>query len=68
MEAANRLIMRMGSELEQIIRSAQEISYYSRGGWPYETVLRMTQAEREMAVDFINKRLELAAKSAYPVY
>ncbi len=68
MAAVQRLIMRMGAEIRGIINSALEISYFSRGAWSYERVLLMTQAEREMAVEFINKRLEIAGKSMYPVY
>lgn len=68
MKAVQRLISRLGEEIRNIIKSAQEISYFSRGAWSYETVLNMCQAEREMAVEFINERLKIAAKSTYPVF
>lgn len=68
MKAVQRLILRLGSEIRSIVKSAIEISYYSRGAWSYEQVLRMSQAEREIAVDFINERLKVASKSMYPVY
>jgi len=68
MKAVGAFTVRMGSEVRAIIKSAQDISYFSRGAWPYHTVLQMTQAEREMAVDFINERLKIAAKSMFPVY
>ena len=68
MKAVQQLIAKLGVEIRSLIRSALEISYYSRGAWPYHTVLNMSQAEREMAADFINDRLQVAAKSAYPVY
>ena len=68
MQAVQKHISRLGHEIRNLIKSALEISYYSRGGWQYETVLRMSQAEREMAVDFINGRLEIAKKSPFPVY
>jgi len=64
----NRVIMKLGSEIKGIVRSAIEISYFSRGAWSYHDVLGMSQAERELAVEFINKRLEIAAKSPSPVY
>lgn len=60
--------MRLGAEIKGIVKSAIEISYFSRGAWNYHDVLKMSQAERELAVDFINKRLEIAAKQPYPVY
>jgi hypothetical protein len=68
MAAVGRLTQRLGAEIKGIISSAFEISYFSRGAWNYHQVLQMTQAEREMAVDFINKRLEIAGKTMYPVY
>ena len=51
-----------------IIKNALELSYFSRGAWPYESVLQMTAGEREIAADFINKRLEIAAKMPHPVF
>jgi hypothetical protein len=51
-----------------LLTAAFEISYYSRGAYPYETVLNMTALERDLAVEFINKRLEAAGKMTYPVF
>lgn len=68
MVAVQKLIMRLGSEIKNIIKAALEISYYSRGAWSYHQVLAMSQAEREMAVDFVNDRLKAASKSMFPVY
>ena len=62
------MIDRLNIEAKALIASAQEISYFSRGGWQYETVLRMSAVERDMAVEFINKRLEAAAKMTFPVF
>lgn len=68
MNAVNRYIMRLGKEIKNLVKSALEISWFSRGGWSYETVIRMSQAERELAVDFINERLKIAGKSPHPIY
>jgi len=68
MVAVQKLIKRLGVEIKNLVRSALEISYYSRGGWPYQQVILMSQAEREMAVEFINERLKVASKSMFPVY
>lgn len=68
MQAVQKHIARLGHEIRNLIKSALEISYYSRGAWQYGAVLNMSQAEREMAVDFINGRLEVAKKSPFPVY
>jgi len=53
-------IMTLGKEVRSMIKSAFELSYFSRGAWSYQDVLQMCAAEREMALEFINKRLEIA--------
>lgn len=68
MAAVQRLIGRLGSEVRGIVKSALEISYYSRGAWTYQQVLNMSQGEREMASEFINERLTIASKQMFPVY
>lgn len=68
MGAVQRQIARLGGEIKQLVTAALEISYFSRGAWPYHQVLLMSQAEREIAADFINERLKVAAKSPFPVY
>ncbi len=68
MAAMSRVIIRLGAEIKAIVNSAIEISYFSRGAWSYHEVLSMSQGERELAVEFINKRLEIAGKSPFPVY
>ena len=68
MDAVQKMIVRLGNEIRNLVKSALEISYYSRGAWTYDRVLLMSQAEREMAVEFINARLEIAKKSPFPVY
>jgi hypothetical protein len=68
MVAVQKLIRRLGADIKNIIKSTIEISYYSRGAWQYQQVLAMSQAEREMAVDFINERLKAASKQTFPVY
>jgi hypothetical protein len=68
MRAVQSLMSRLGAEIKGLIKSALEISYFSRGAWSYETVLAMSAGERELAVDFINERLKIAAKQTFPVY
>lgn len=68
MPAVRKLIGRLGREIKMLVQSALEISWYSRGGWSYQQVLMMSQAEREMAVEFINERLTAAAKMSHPVF
>lgn len=61
-------IKTMSIEVRNLLKSAIEISYFSRGAIPYETVLQMSPLERELAIEFINGRLEQASKSAFPVF
>jgi hypothetical protein len=62
------MINSLAIDTRNLIQAAIEISWFSRGAWPYETVLQMVPLERDIAVDFINKRLEAASKSPTPVY
>jgi len=68
MAAVSSLIKRMGAEIKGLIKSAIELSYFSRGAWTYHDVLQMTQGEREVALDFINERLKAASKMSFPVF
>ena len=68
MERVQSFITQLGREIRMIIRNALELSYFSRGAWQYEAVLEMTAGEREIAADFINKRLEIASKMPHPVF
>ena len=68
MTQVSRLIQELGNSTRSLVTSALELSYFSRGAWSYETIMHMSATEREMAADFIEKRLEIASKSAHPVY
>lgn len=62
------MIDRLALDVKGLIKSALEISYYSRGAWPYDLVMSWTAFERDMAVDFINDRLKAASKMTFPVF
>lgn len=62
------MINMMAVEVRNLLKAAIEIAYFSRGSIQYETVLGMTPLERDLATEFINKRLEQASKSPFPVY
>ena len=66
MQAVSQFIKRLGQEIRAIIQTAQEISFYSKGAWDYYTVLNMSQAEREIAVEIINERIKIASKTQFP--
>jgi hypothetical protein len=63
-----RMMKQLSKEIESLHRSALELSWYSRGAWPYRDVLDMTAGERDLALDFINSRLKVQMKLQYPVY
>ena len=67
-ERIGKLINQLGAEIKSIIRSAIELSYYSRGACQYVDVLMMTAGERDIATEFVNKRLEQASKMTFPVF
>lgn len=62
------MINSMAFDVRSLLKTAIEIAYFSRGSIPYDTVLNMSPLERDLAVEFINKRLEVAGKSHFPVY
>jgi len=64
----SEVINSMAVDVRNLLKSAIEIAYFSRGSIPYNDVLRMSALERDLAVEFINKRLEIAGKSPFPVF
>lgn len=62
------MIDQLALEVKSLIKSAQEISYYSRGAWSYEQVMSWSAFERDLAVEFINDRLKAASKMTFPVF
>jgi hypothetical protein len=62
------MINSLATDTRNLLKAAIEISYFSRGAWSYDLVLRMSPLERDIAIEFINKRLEVAGKSLHPIY
>lgn len=56
-------IDRLALEVRGLVQTCQDIAYYTRGGIDYDTALRMSAFERDLAIDGINKRLEATAKN-----
>ena len=67
-EETEKMIVFLGNQIKIIIQNAIELSYFSRGSWSYYDVLNMSSAERDIASEFINKRLEHASKMPHPVF
>lgn len=68
MNAVRSLIQRLGKETQQLVRLAIELAYFSRGSLSYDQILGMSAGEREIALEFINERLEHAKKMPFPVF
>ena len=62
------MINALALDTRNLLKAAFEISWFSRGAWSYDLVLQMSPLERDLAIEFINKRLEAASKSQAPVY
>lgn len=62
------MINQLGVETRRLLEQAVEIAWFSRGSIQYESVLQMSPVERDIVVEFINKRLDSQAKSTFPVY
>lgn len=64
----SEMITSLGVETRNLLQQAVEVAWFSRGSIQYHSVLQMTPLERDLAVQFINKRLEAVSKSSFPVY
>lgn len=68
MREVQQLIYKLGVEIKTLVKNALELAYFSRGAWPYESVLQMSAGERELATEFISEQLKHAAKKGYPIF
>ncbi len=62
------MINSLALDTRNLLKACIEISYFSRGAWPYDLVLQMSPLERDLAIEFINARLKIAGKSMHPIY
>jgi hypothetical protein len=63
--AIRKTMQRLLSESKDIISSALELSYFSRGAWSYETVMMMSAVEKEIAFEFLKSRQEALSKNPF---
>jgi hypothetical protein len=62
------MINALGVDTRNLLKQAVEIAWYSRGSIQYETALGMSPLERDIAIQFVNDRLEAQKKNPNPVY
>ena len=69
MEKIQKIIRQLGREVQGLIDSCVELSWYMRGGITYDQLLLVSAAERDRFLNFINKRMENLHKMGNnPVY
>ena len=62
------MINSLGYETRALLKQAIEIAWFSRGSIQYEAALFMCPLERDIAIEFVNERLEAQKKNPHPVY
>jgi len=56
-------------ETRMLIDNAIQLAYFMRGSMDYRDILySMSYIERDMAMNFINKRLEQESGNPHPIY
>jgi len=59
----------LNRETKIIIEGVIQLSYFMRGAMPYNSIMySMSYIERDMALSFINDRMEQESKNPNPVY
>ena len=62
------MINSLAIDVRNLLKQAVEVAWYSRGSIQYETALSMSPLERDIAISFVNDRLESQKKSPHPIY
>ncbi len=62
------MINSMAVDVRNLLKQAVEVAWYSRGSIQYGTALGMSPLERDIAIEFVNNRLEAQKKNPNPVY
>lgn len=62
------MINALAVDTRNLLKQAVEIAWYSRGSIQYGTALNMSPLERDIAIQFVNDRLEAQKKNPNPVY
>lgn len=68
-EQISTLHNKLNNEVRGLLNSVVQLTYFMRGGMTYDHILYgMSYIEREIALEYVNKRLEIESKSAHPNY
>lgn len=58
----------LARDVDNLIHSVIELSYFMRGAIPYESMMLRTPGERQRIGDFITTRIEQESKKNFPNY
>ena len=68
-DAINDMYSKLNREVKVIIENSIQLAYFMRGAMLYNDIIySMSFIERDMAMDFIQKRLEQEKDNPHPVY
>lgn len=67
-EAAQKLFDKYEEDVNNIRRSALQLSWYTRGAATYEDVLNMSTTERLFITKLVEDNLEATKKSGLPFF
>ncbi len=68
-EQINLMYLRLNRDTKTIINNIIQLVYFMRGAMEYNNVIySMSFIERDMAMSFVNDRLEQEGKNPHPVY
>lgn len=62
------MINSLAMDVRNLLKQAVEVAWYSRGSIQYGAALLMSPLERDIAISFVNDRLEGQKKNPNPVY
>ncbi len=68
-EQINAMYGRLNRDTKTIIENVIQLAYFMRGAMIYNDIMySMSYVERDMGMEFVNKRLEAEGKNPHPVY
>jgi len=68
-EQINVMYDRLNRDTKTIINNSIQLAYFMRGAMAYNDIMfSMSYVERDLAMTFVNDRLESEGKNPHPVY
>lgn len=62
------MFARMARERRNILKSIFQLIYFMRGAVQYPDAMNMSLIERQLAIEFIDNRLDAERGKMYPIY